>query len=58
MERSTKAVLLERRIALLRKKLEKTIMKYPINSTDVLELSRELDTLIVGYYNIKGFNIS
>ncbi|HHW48871.1 MAG TPA: aspartyl-phosphate phosphatase Spo0E family protein [Clostridiaceae bacterium] len=58
MERSVKALLLERRIMLLRKKLEEVIMKYPINSANVLELSRELDSLIVGYYNIKDFNIS
>jgi hypothetical protein len=58
MERSIKALLLRRRITLLRQKLEEVIMKYPIDSANVLELSRELDSLIVGYYNINDFNIS
>jgi len=58
MERSIKALLIERRITLLRQKLEEIITKYPIDSANVLELSRELDTLIVGYYNIKNINIS
>jgi len=58
MERSIKALLIERRITLLRQKLEEVITKYPIDSANVLELSRELDSLIVGYYNIKNINIS
>lgn len=44
---------IERKISLLKKKLDKIIDTGTLNTERVLELSRELDELIVVYYNLK-----
>lgn len=53
MERISTVLLLENRIAMLKEKLGEEINSSSIGSESVLEISRELDTLIVGYYNLK-----
>lgn len=53
MEGANDILLLEKEINTLRQKLDNVVDTGPMNSGEVLELSRKLDELIVGYYNLK-----
>jgi len=48
-----KILTLEDKIIMLKQKLDSIIDINPVVSDNVLELSRELDMLIVGYYNLR-----
>jgi len=53
MEGSSKKLVLENEITLLKKRLDTLVDTDSVNSKEVLELSEELDILIVGYYSLK-----
>ena len=54
MEKSSSISLIESRITLLKEKLDGLVDEEQMNSGKVLEISRELDTLILGYYTLRG----
>lgn len=54
MEQPKKISVLENEITRLREKLDLTVDSSLMSSEKVLELSKELDVLIVGYYNLKS----
>jgi hypothetical protein len=51
MENSEKLILLENEINELKNKLDAILNTAPINCSRAIELSKELDILIVSYYN-------
>lgn len=58
MKYYTKVSLLEDQIKSLKKKLDNAVQENKMNSDKILKISRQLDTLIVGYYNLKrGVNV-
>lgn len=54
MHKTKSIISLENEITVLREKLDSVVKTERINSDNVLELSRKLDVLIVGYYNLKN----
>ncbi len=48
---ATKEKFINDEIILLRKKLEQELCKRSIHCEEVLEISKEMDSLIVGYYS-------
>lgn len=54
MEKIRNLVHLENEISRLKKRLDALVDSEQINSGKVLQLSRELDLLISGYYNLKS----
>jgi hypothetical protein len=54
MKRSANITILEKEITVLRDKLDKIVTSGPMSSGEILELSKQLDELIVGYYNLKN----
>lgn len=58
MKYYTKVSLLEDQIKSLKKKLDSAVQENKMNSDKILKISRQLDALIVGYYNLKrGVNV-
>gem|GEM_PF-1061159 len=53
MKGSSDILFLEKEIQALRQKLNKIVNANPMSSGEVLEMSKKLDELIVGYYVLK-----
>ncbi|MGI6776769.1 MAG: Spo0E family sporulation regulatory protein-aspartic acid phosphatase [Acetivibrionales bacterium] len=52
MDRPIKAALLRAKIRNLRRVLDNAIEQHKVNCDKLLRISRQLDTLIVSYYNL------